>query len=641
LLARSQNRWPSLRYDFLSVNQWFAPFLVAGFYYKTFKWPASFWEPVYERIIRRAAGLGRVAEQNDPDHYERAHLHCDLLIIGGGVTGLMAAKAAAGAGLRVVLADDGTRFGGQALGETATRIDTMPAGTWIEETVAALAAADNVTLLDQTTVFGRYDAGSYGALQICDSAAAVPAAFTPRQVYWRIHTRRAILAAGATERPIVIAGNDRPGVMLAGAARTYANRYGVKCGDRVVVFGNSDDIYQTALDLEATGAQVAVVVDARPASDVARTAGRQLAARVRFGSVIEAIHGDKRVTSVDVRNVDTSAGQAGETVSCDTVCLSGGWNANFHLATHRGLPAHFDPDLHSFKTAKTDDELTVAGAAQCHWSTSACLADGLQAARQAITLLNGAPVSVQAPPATDGLSGNLTPLHRVPGKADKAFVDFQHDVTDTDLGLAVREGYDHAEHAKRYTTLGMATDQGKMGHVNGAALLAEARGKRPEEVGTSRARPPVSPVTIGALAGHGAGKGFMPARLTPMHDWHARHQATFVEAGLWYRPQFYRQPGEETWLDSAKREAKAVRGSVGISDVSSLGKIDIQGADAATFINRVYSNNWLKLPVGKARYGLMLREDGFVMDDGTTARLGETHYIMTTTTVNAGAVMAH
>ncbi|MBI1383582.1 MAG: sarcosine oxidase subunit alpha family protein [Rhizobiales bacterium] len=637
LEAVSQNRWPSLAFDVMAVNQLFSPFLVAGFYYKTFMWPSSFWEPVYERLIRRAAGLGRVAAENDPDHYEKLHAHADLLVIGGGPAGLMAALTAGRAGARVVLVESDARCGGQLIHERLD-IDGAPAAKWVEGAVAELTSLANVRLLTRSTVLARYDGGTFAVVERVGDHTIAPEHHLPRQRLWRFYTRDAILAAGATERGIVFAGNDRPGVMTASAARGFANRYGVRAGSRAVVFGNNDDIARTADDLAAAGIEIAAVVDPRPGAPGIEGAGRHLR-----GHVIQRVMGGRAVAGVAVQRTDDNL--PAEEIACDLVAVAGGWSANFQIATHLGAKASFDPDKFSFHVLEPGRGLNVVGAAAGRWGTAECLAHGAEAGQRAAAGLGRQVAAPTLPRVEDRTVGNFVPLYRVKagkgGPKGKAFVDFQNDVTDKDIELAVREGYDNAEHAKRYTTLGMATDQGKTGHVNGAAIMAEALGLSPRDVGTSVARAPYVPVSLGTIGGHSVGKQFQPTRLTAMHAWHERNGAVFMEAGQWYRPSYYAPDGEKDWLKQAIRETKAVREGVGIADVSTLGKIDIQGPDAAEFLNRLYINNWLKLPVGRARYGVMLREDGFVMDDGTTSRLGEDRFLMTTTTAAAGQVMTH
>ncbi|KPF70839.1 sarcosine oxidase subunit alpha [Bosea sp. AAP35] len=636
LEALSQNRWPSLAFDLLSVNSLLGPALQAGFYYKTFMWPASFWEKLYEPLIRRAAGLGRAAGLEDPDHYEKAFAFCDVLVIGGGPAGIAAALAAGRSGARVILCDEDGRFGGRLLAERR-EIDGQPAAVWLSAALAELASLPDVTIMPRSTVFGVYDHGVYGVVERVSDHLAVPPPHQPRQRSWRITARRAVLAAGAIERPIVFAGNDTPGVMLAGAVRSYLNRFGVLPGREAVVFTAGDDGWTTARDLAAAGVRVAAVVDPRSGIDPALTglAGR-IGARIITGAVAAAA-GGRALRAVTVRE----ASGREESIACDLLAVSNGWNPTLHLTSHQNTRPVWDEAIHAFVPGTMPVGLSVAGSAAGRFSLAEALADGARLGREAAADIGFDSAAEPATPITDPEGVALSPVWRVKGGKGKAFVDFQNDVTDADIELAAREGFKPVEHLKRYTTLGMATDQGKTSNIAGLAIMAEQTGQTIPQTGTTIFRPPYTPVAIGALAGHHRGRDFRPTRMSPTHSWSQRQGAVFIEAGAWMRAQYYPRPGETDWLTSVNREVLAVRNGVGLCDVSTLGKIDIQGADAADFLERVYCNGFKALQVGKARYGLMLREDGFVMDDGTTSRLGETHFLMTTTTANAGKVMQH
>ncbi len=641
LEAASQNRWPSLAFDLLSVNQLAAPALVAGFYYKTFMWPARFWEKLYEPLIRRAAGLGRAAGREDPDHYEKAFAFCDLLVIGAGPAGLSAALAAGRAGARVILCDEDFRLGGKLLNEKR-EIDARAASEWIADALAELGSLPDVRIMPRTTVFGVYDHGVYGAVERVSDHLPIPPAHQPRQRSWRINAKRAVLAAGAIERPIVFAGNDTPGVMLAGAVRAYLNRHGVLPGREAVIFTTGDDGWTTARDLAAAGATIAAIVDPRPDRDPALTAlATRLGARVVTGIVAGAT-GGRALEGLTVR----AASGREEALSCDLLAVSNGWNPTLHLASHQNTRPAWDDAIHAFVPSAPPAGLSVAGAAAGRLSLALALVDGARLGGEAAAACGFAPKPTPQPPRTDPEGVAHSPVWRVRGGKRaffprKAFVDFQNDVTDADIELAAREGFRPVEHLKRYTTLGMATDQGKTSNLAGLAIMAEQTGKTIPETGATIFRPPYTPVAIGALAGHHRARDFRPTRLSPTHRWSQDQGAVFVESGLWMRAQYYPKPGESDWLTTVNREVLAVRNGVGLCDVSTLGKIDIQGADAAEFLERVYVNGWKALPVGKARYGLMLREDGFVMDDGTTSRLAQTHFLMTTTTANAARVMQH
>ena len=617
LIAASQNRWPSLRHDIGAVNDLLSPFLAAGFYYKTFMWPAKFWELLYEPLIRRAAGLGRAAGSEDPDHYEKAFAHCDVLVIGAGPAGLMAALAAGRAGARVIICDEDFRLGGRLLADRH-EIDGKDGVAWAAGIEAELSSMPDVRIMRRTTVTGVYDHGQYSAVERVSDHVAMPPEHAPRQRSWKIVARRAVLAAGAHERGPAFGNNDRPGVMLAGAVRTYMNRFAAAPGRRLAVFTNNDDGLRTATDARAAGIGVAAVIDSRSGARVVNVRGRHA------------------VRAIETRDADGRA----RTVECDVLAVSGGWNPALHLTCHLGGKPVWNDAIAAFVPGALPPGMLVAGAARGAFALARCLTDGMAAGVIAATEC-GFAVADLAPPRADDEPAAVTPLWHVKESRAKAFVDFQNDVTTKDIALAAQEGFRSVEHLKRYTTLGMATDQGKTANVTGLAILAEASGRAIPEVGTTTYRPPYVPVSFGAMAGHHRGKDFRPTRLTPSHAWATEQGAVFVEAGAWLRAQYYPRAGETDWLETVNREVTTTRAKVGVCDVSTLGKIEIEGADAGAFLDRVYANTFSTLPVGKARYGLMLREDGFVMDDGTTSRLAPERFFMTTTTAQAVRVMQH
>jgi heterotetrameric sarcosine oxidase alpha subunit len=632
LIAASQNRWPSLEFDALYVNSLLAPFLVAGFYYKTFMWPSAFWERVYEPLIRRSAGLGRAATKKDPDHYEHANAFCDVLVVGGGPAGISAALTAARAGARVIFCEADFCLGGRLLAERQ-EIDGIPCHSWVKQSIDELEGSANVRLMRRTTVFGAYDAGVYGAIERVADNQPVPDAGRPRQRLWRIVAKRTVLSSGAIERGVVFGGNDRPGVMMASAVRTYVNRFAVAPGRRVVVFTNNDDGWRTVMDLRACGIDVAAIVDSRSA--VSPFLQGTTGSRVILGGIICATQGGHRLRSVCVQ---TSAGI--EKIACDVLAVSGGWDPNLGLTCHLGGQAKWSETIESFVPDRPPNGMFVAGAANGTMTLARCFAEGSQAARRALEDLEFSYTAARDPKADDE-SFAITPMWQVPKSRQKAFVDFQNDVTSGDITLAVREGFGAIEHLKRYTTLGMATDQGKTSSVNGLAILANSTGRSIRQTGRTTSRPPDIPVAIGAFAGHHRGMTFRPVRLTPSHGWAEEQGAVFLETGPWLRAQYFPRAGEGGWLTTVNREVQTVRERVGFCDVSTLGKIELQGNDVGIFLDRLYINTFSNLPVGRARYGLMLREDGFALDDGTTSRLSTDRYFMTTTTANAGRVFQH
>lgn len=627
LQAKSQNNWPSLRYDLLSVNDLAAPFLSAGFYYKTFMWPRAFWEKLYEPVIRRAAGLGSLSGRHDEAAYEQAFAFCDLLVIGAGPTGLTAALTAARAGADVILADEDARMGGRLLAETL-EIDGLPGLDWAAAALAELATMRNVRLMPRTTVTGAYDHGVYGALERV--GLHLPGlADLPRECFWRITAKHAILAAGAIERGIAFEDNDRPGIMAAGSVRAYINRYGVAPGRKVTVFANNDDARRTARDLAAAGVQIMALIDSRP------DAATDEAFPVYPGGAVIGTKGRHGLSEILIRHA-----RGERRIETDCLAVSGGWNPTLHLTCHMNGRPTWDPAIAAFvPTPGAVPNLTSAGAANGTFSTHGCLAAGQAAALAALAALGRQSIAAPLPQAEDSPT-RIAPLWAVPGKG-RAWLDYANDVTVKDVTLAAQENFASVEHMKRYTTQGMAPDQGKNSSVAALAVLADATGRGIPETGTTTFRPPFSPVSIAAMGGAGRANGFAPQRFLTSDQASRDRGAPMIEAGLWYRPSYFPKTNETTWREACDREVTMVRTTVGVADVSTLGKIDIQGADAARFLDLIYTNTFSTLPVGRVRYGLMLREDGMVLDDGTTARLGDQHYLMTTTTAAAGLVMRY
>ena len=629
LEAVSQNRWPSLNLDLMGVNDAFSRFLSAGFYYKTFMWPKSFWERVYEPIIRRSAGLGALSGVADTARYDQAYAHCDLLVIGAGPAGLMAALTAARAGADVILVDEDARMGGRLLAENEP-LDGEPAHVWVDHIVAELASMDNVRLMVRTTVTGVYDGGTYGALEQVSAHLATPAMDAPLETFWRIAAKQTVLAAGAIERPVAFPMNDRPGVMMASGVRAYLNRWGVAAGQKVAVFGNNDDAHRTAHDLVEAGVEVVALIDSRGDVDVRGDFP------VYTGAQVVDTKGRKSLGEI---HVQTDGGI--ESIEADCLAMSGGWNPTLHLSCHLGGRPIWNNKLHAFVPDPANCAgLHVAGAAAGVFSTKGALKSGVFRAKEALKALGLKARSVSLPIADDVLY-SLSPLWSIKGDGARAWLDFSNDVTVKDVELAARENMSSVEHMKRYTTQGMAPDQGKNSNIGALVALADATGRSIAQTGTTTFRPPYVPVSIAAMGGAGVGKGFAPERFTTSHDGTVARNAPMIEAGLWYRPSYFPREGEKTWRQSCDREVTMVREAVGVCDVSTLGKIDVQGKDAAAFLDFVYTNMMSTLKVGRVRYGLMLREDGIVMDDGTCARLGRSHFVVTTTTAAAGPVMRH
>jgi sarcosine oxidase subunit alpha len=626
LSAESQNRWPSLRFDLLSLNDRLGRFLPAGFYYKTFMAPRWAWEKLYEPLIRQAAGLGRLVARVGAHAApaETVHAHAEVLIAGAGAAGLAAAHALGAAGVRVLLIEQDVTLGG------ATLLDERWQ-SWRTGTCAALAALPNVQVLPATALLGAYGHGVFAALERLTHEESQRRGGLRERLYV-IRAQRVLIATGAHERLVAFSGNDTPGVLLAGAALGYLRRYGVAVGSHPVLFTNSDEAYEAIFALHEAGIRGTAAVDVRhdsPAMARARTLGIE----VHAGAVVNAVEGHAAVQAVRVSDASGNARR----LSADCLLVCGGYTPATALALQAGAQSVWREELAAFSAELPASLGATAGAVRGARGLAASAADGLEAAQRLAHELGcqaDAP-ALATPP--DPPTAPLVPLWEVPGEG-KAFVDLQNDVTAADIRLAAREGYEHVEHMKRYTTHGMATDQGRIGGLLGSAILAQARAMPVAEVGLPRARPYAQGVPFAALAGAEVRQHFRPRRRVPLHAWHEGAGATFVSTGLWLRPLVYAREGG--W-DAVLAEARAVRAQAGITDVSTLGKIDVQGADAASFLDFIYANTISTLAPGRARYAIMLREDGMLFDDGTVVCLAPDHFLLSTTTANAAAVLEH
>ena len=644
LSATSQNCWPSVNFDIGAINNFLKMFFPAGFYYKTFMWPKSFWYKIYEPFIRKAAGLGVASIEKDKERYEHKFEYCDLLVTGSGPSGLASAYAAAKNGAKVILAEDKPRFGGTLLTDDVS-IDNLSGKDWAEKIISELKSMPNVTVKNRSQVFGYYDHNMLVMFERVSDHLEKKSKFTPRQRLWYIRAKETILSTGSIERPIVFGNNDTPGIFLSAAAKEYMKVYGVLVGKKPLIFTNNDSAYETALEFKKNNVEP-IILDTREEHsseliDEAKSKGID----IRFSHGVIVANGYKKVKSAKIGklNKDKNSFEKIETIECDCICVSGFWTPSVHLASQSGNKLKYEEKIDAFIPDKKKQHETSVGAANGSFTLEESLKHGFENGSNLSAKITETKTEISIPNVNEKKYGAHDKFWCMPlpkNENPKRFVDFQNDVSVSDIEIALREGYRSIEHVKRYTTLGMATDQGRTSNLNGLQLVSNIENKIVPEVGHTTFRPPFTPITIGTIVGREVGMEYMPTRKTPMHEWHEKNNAVFVDAGAWKRPRYYKQ-GNETLFEASKREAKNVRENVGICDVTTLGKIDIKGPDAAEFLNRVYTNAWMKLPVGKARYGLMLREDGIVMDDGTTTRISENHYHMTTTTAQAANVLSH
>ena len=651
LEAESQNHWPSLEFDIGAVNNKLARFLPAGFYYKTFISPRPFWKHIYEPFIRQSAGLGRVPKDRDQDRYEHFYAFFDVVVIGGGIAGLTAARAAGAAGAKVLVMEQTPHWGGRAPVDGGD-VAGEPVDKFVDDSLSALAAMENVTLRNRMMGVGVYDHGYVlGYEQVRDHTPGVPG---PRHRLWRIRAGQIVTATGAIERPLSFAGNDVPGVMLASAVRDYAVNFGVSVGDRTVVVANNDDAYRTAITLKNLGLEVPAILDARASGGGALAdEARALGIRVETGKGVAKVKGGRRVEAVCVCS-QAGEGAVLEEIKCDAVAMSGGWSPVVHLWSHCGgklvwddASAHFRPDVDKSPTGADGKPFVIpAGAANGALDLASGLADAHAAGQAAAAATGHKPKAKStAPKAASVAEAPVAAVWLMPQGAKvqlrmKSWLDFQNDVKVSDIQLAAREGYASVEHAKRYTTLGMATDQGKLSNINGLAILSDALGQPIPQTGTTTFRPPYTPISMASIAGQARGPLFQPVRKTPMHAWHEANGADFEPVGQWRRPYTYRR-GQEAREEAVNREIRQVRDSVGLLDASTLGKIIVKGPDAGRFLDMLYTNMMSSLKPGRCRYGLMCNENGFLMDDGVVVRLDDDTFLCHTTTGGAENTHGH
>ncbi len=638
----SQNRWPSLAFDVGGFNDLLSPFFAAGFYYKTFMWPKAAWHKLYEPFIRRAAGLGVAPAEPDPDHYSSRYVHCDVLVVGAGAAGLSAALAAANAGAKVILCDEQPAVGGALHYDSGTMIDGKPGYDWALATGRALVAMDNVTLLTRTTAFGYYNHNFVGLVERVTDHLPAPDKGLPRERLWQVRAKKVILANGAIERHMVFANNDRPGIMLASAGRTYLNHFGVAVGKKVGIYTAHDSAYEAAFDLRKAGIDVPVIVDCRDKpGDMVLAEARSLGIEVLSGHSVVNTAGKLRIASMSVAR---NGGGASRKIAVDALLVSAGWTPSVHLFSQSRGKVTFDAATERFLPGTYAQECLSVGACNGTDDLQATIDEALAAgelAARAAGAEGGAQVALSGRNAFEWTGGMIGAAEGAGAdKTVKAFIDFQHDVCAKDIRLAVREGMHSIEHIKRFTTNGMASDQGKLSNMHGLAIAAEALGKEIPQVGLTTFRQPYTPVTFGTIVSHSRGSLFDPARKTPIHAWEEAHGAEFEDVGNWKRAWFYPKAGENMH-EAVARECKTVREAAGVFDASTLGKIEVVGPDAAEFLNLMYTNAWDNLKPGRCRYGIMLRDDGFVYDDGVVGRLAEDRFHVTTTTGGAPRVLHH
>ncbi len=640
LVANSQNRWPSLNYDFGAINDLLSPFFPAGFYYKTFMWPPKFWK-TYEYFIRQAAGLGHAPKKDDPHKYEHYHYHCDTLIVGSGVSGLYAAKIAAAKNLKVLLVEQEDQLGGAILSSNQyeSKINTISQTEWKDKVLDELKRLKNVKIISSTTLFAYMHYNYLLAIQDLQPNKSKDKKNSIRQIIWKIRAKKVILATGSIERPLTFNNNDRPGIMLANSVSKYLNGYGVNLGKEIVIFTNNDSAYQTAIDFHHKNIDIAAVVDVRNniEGDLPKIV-KNLGIKIFSGSIISNTTGRRKIKTIHIKKINDNKV---EIINCDLLCMSGGWSPTVHLFTQSRGKLKFRDEDSCFIPDQAHQKTISIGACNGTFDLKNILKETYSSVNDFLNeeekILDGD--LYDAEKINIGKQENAWLVNKENIAKSKMFVDFQNDVTAKDIKTALSEGFQSIEHVKRYTTNGMATDQGKTSNVNALGIISELTGQGISHLGTTTFRLPYTPVTFGAMAGRFVKEFFDIERTTPIHSWHLDNNALFEDVGQWKRSWYYPK-NNETMNEAVNREVKATRDSIGILDASTLGKIDLKGRDVSEFLNRVYTNAWSKLAVGKCRYGVMLGDDGMVIDDGVTTRLGDHHYLMTTTTGNAASVMS-
>ena len=647
LEATSQNCWPSVNFDVGGINNLMSPLLPAGFYYKTFMWPASFWEK-YEYLIRHSAGLGKSPTKPDPDIYEHKYIHCDVLVIGAGITGIMAAKSAAKNNLKTLLLDEKSEIGGSTIYQNSEhiKIDNQNSSTWLENEISELEKFKNLEIKTRTSV-AAYHGYNYllARENLTDHLSQSEKQNKVRQRLLKIRAKKVIVATGSLERPLVFDNNDRPGIMLSSAVKKYANYYGVATGQKIIFFTNNDTAYEGAISLNKKGINIEAIIDTREKSSTEHTKeAESLGIKIYNSRTVVDTKGYKRINKITIMKLSKDgqsfANSDKITLDCDCLAISGGWTPAVHLFTQSGGKLKFRDEDQVFIPNKYPSDQVSIGSCNGDFELDDIIKNTSKILKEFLNIekTDYDDLKIKCPKDKEIRSIWLLPSDKILGKT-KPFVDYQNDATAKDIKLALREGFRSIEHVKRYTTTGMGTDQGKLGNMHALGIIADTVGVKMGELGTTTFRPPYTPLTFGTIVGRNVGEYFDTFRRTPMNDWHIEHKAKFENVGQWKRAWYYPK-NNETMNDAVQRESKAVRESAGILDASTLGKIDIQGTDSSEFLNRVYTNAWSKLAVGKCRYGLMLNEDGMVYDDGVTTRLDENHYIMTTTTGGAANVLA-